>query len=291
MRIIPKAISVVVIALLTSMLSVPIYSSDNINEATGSVNVNVLNQRLNVVDVSRSASSEELGFSKHHIIFTLNSPLKFASESIAVEILLPDTWTLKPSVPEKDGDVTHFPFYAAVDIYLDEEYIGYIGICPIELPNDAEYTPTAIYNQIAIGNAVCWDTIKYYHPVKEDKQICNAVTKVMYSPRAFEDNRERNNTGILAYDTEIMKYVAIEIVDGVEDRTVLSDTDVSVIAKSILLSPSTVEAQTYSTTTIEEVENPSTGDGHSFRLLIYSITSMATLIAILYIKLKNRVNV
>ena len=208
-----QSILIITIVLLISALSFPLYPIENSDLADST-----LDQRLNIVEILDSTPSEEDGFNRNRIEFTLNSPSQFNAESIAVDLLLPDAWNVKPSIPEGDGNITHFPFYAAADIYLDEEYIGYIGISPFELSDAGENNPTAIYNQIAIGNVVQWDTDMYYHPIKEDYTTCNAITKVMYSPRLFQDNEERDNTGILAYDKELCKYVGIEIIDGQLDN-------------------------------------------------------------------------
>lgn len=226
-----QSILIITIVLLISALSFPIYPIENSDLADST-----LDQRLNTVEILDSTPSEEDGFNRNRIEFTLNSPSQFNAESIAVDLLLPDAWNVKPSIPEGDGNITHFPFYAAADIYLDEEYIGYIGISPFELSDAGENNPTAIYNQIAIGNVVQWDTDMYYHPIKEDDTTCNAITKVMYSPRLFQDNEERDNTGILAYDKELCKYVGIEIIDGQLDKKIISDDEASIIAKSVAMS-------------------------------------------------------
>ena len=222
-----SSILITAIFLVIAMSAFPIFAATNSN---------ALDQRLNTVEISETTKSESEGFKRNRVVFTLNSPSSFDAEKVAVELLLPEAWSLRPSVPEKEGEITHLPFYAAADIYSGDEYVGYIGLCAFE-PSYAENDdPTAIYNQIAIGNSVVWDTGHYYSQVSEDAKSRNAVTKVMYSPNLFEDKKERDNTGILAYDKNICKYIGIEIADGTTNRTVISEAEVTIIAKSVALS-------------------------------------------------------
>lgn len=127
---------------------------------------------------------------------------------------LPEGWSVR--VPPVESRGTTYAF-TPLWLYQGEEYAGSIGFNTFEIYPDAtpENYYRMVYNQLMLGSVVNWDND--YTVVRDWGSGCAATVQIMErvntgGPNAASPIEMR--PGILAYDNDLLVYVAIELENG-----------------------------------------------------------------------------
>lgn len=144
---------------------------------------------------------------------------------LAIE--LPEGWTVRIPPAEERG--TTFAF-TPLWLYQGEEYAGSIGYNTFEVYPDVppENFYRMVYNQLMLGSVVNWDS--NYTVVRDWGSGCAATVQIMerFSEGGIGETTYR--PGILAYDLDMLVYVAIDLENGR-----LSNREVWELAESLVL--------------------------------------------------------
>lgn len=140
-----------------------------------------------------------------------------------LQLELPEDWELRLILPNETT------LYAPVAIYRGDEQIGTISYCDFELyeGTTAENFYRSVYNQLMLGSMVNWDN--EYTPVTQTETTCTATVQI-YHREGDASGEVWYNPGILSYNTELLRYVAISINEGAA-----SDSQIQEIARSLTL--------------------------------------------------------
>ena len=140
-----------------------------------------------------------------------------------LQLELPEDWELRLILPNETT------LYAPVAIYRGDEQIGTISYCDFELyeGTTAENFYRSVYNQLMLGSMVNWDN--EYTPVTQTETTCTATVQI-YHREGDASGEVWYNPGILSYNTELLRYVAISINGGAA-----SDSQIQEIARSLTL--------------------------------------------------------
>lgn len=163
-------------------------------------------------------------------------------EPFQVSVKLPDGWELahdeeKGEQPGRNAFL-HGGTWSNIQIFSGEgECVGAVGynLIDSEMTSYLETKPSAIYGQVSMGNGYHFDVGDSYQPLTEDESV--ALTGVFYSQSFLADyddaQEEIINKGILAYDKDLLTYVAFEFrADSLDEQQWTQ------IAESISFSPS-----------------------------------------------------
>ena len=161
----------------------------------------------------------------------------YDTEPFTLTMELPLGW--KMSIPAASEQTATLPF-TAVTLRYGTETVGSVGFMPFEVyegmtPEDAGFY-RMVYNQLMLGNLVTWDTD--YTPVESTRTdtFCAATCRVSEPivvegvPAAGWERRTR--PAIVAYDTEMLVYIAMDFAEGA-----VTDEQWKAIAESIRLAP------------------------------------------------------
>lgn len=129
-------------------------------------------------------------------------------------IRLPEGWSVR--VPPAEARGTSFAF-TPLWLYQGEEYAGSIGYNTFEVYPDVppENFYRMVYNQLMLGSVVNWDND--YTVVRDWGSGCSATVQIMERQNtgvANAANPAEMRPGILAYDKDLLVYVAIELENG-----------------------------------------------------------------------------
>ena len=156
----------------------------------------------------------------------------YSIEPFQVSIWLPEGWTLRAG--EETADPLTCP-RTPLDIYDGEEKVGSIGYNTFTIYPDTteENFYRMVYNELMLSNLVSWDCD--YTPVRQTAAACNAtcrVRSVLHGEAGrMPDTEPAYSPAVLAYDTELLVYVAASFEEGS-----LTDDQLAVIAESIRIS-------------------------------------------------------
>ncbi len=144
-------------------------------------------------------------------------------------LTLPSNWSL--ALPDADAEENRIAF-AAVLVYADGEPVGTISYCDFEPYEDVppENYYRAVYNQLMLGSMVNWDN--EYTPVVETENACTATVQIYHREGygdGYASGLEWYSPGILSYNKELLRYVAIGLAENTTNDQVLE------IAKSLTL--------------------------------------------------------
>lgn len=162
---------------------------------------------------------------KNAVIFTD----KFG-DTLKLSLTLPKGWTMQVS----DADSQYDPA-PKVDIFSSSSLVGNISCSDFDLYRDenGDIPYMSVYNQIMMGSGGGWDG--EYTPISSTKDRCTAVCKPWrridvpgVSGAALANAVDK---GILSYDANLLKYVAIFL----NDQSV-TEQQLQSIAKSVKLS-------------------------------------------------------
>lgn len=175
------------------------------------------------------ASSIKEGFGANRIkIKHINSNGQLVNVTLGIN--LPKEWTINYDYQSYEM----IPFAEYADIKNGSDYVGGIGFLTYDLPAEQADIPEAIFNQIAMGAMTFWNIRQNFDVVTaEDSPYRTALTSVLYSSKAFQDGKERSNSGIVSYHPEYKMYIALQLTDGTKDRTILSEEELRYVAESI----------------------------------------------------------
>lgn len=143
-----------------------------------------------------------------------------------VALSLPEGWSVR--MPPKEARGTSFAF-TPLWLYQGEEYAGSIAYNIFELYPDVppEGFYRMVYNQLMLGSVVSWDND--YRVVRDLGSGEVASVQIM---ERQEDGSTALRPGILAYDRDMLVYVAIDLENGR-----LSGQEVAALAASIQFLP------------------------------------------------------
>ncbi len=140
-------------------------------------------------------------------------------------LTLPEGWSVRmPPAEERRTSYAFTPLY----LYQGEEYAGSIAYNTFEVYPDVppENFYRMVYNQLMLGSVVNWDND--YTVVRQWPSGCSATVQVMEQEAAGAVY----HPGILAYDRDLLVYVAIELEEGR-----LSRQEIWELAESLELLP------------------------------------------------------
>lgn len=144
-------------------------------------------------------------------------------------LTLPESWSL--ALPDADAEENRIAF-AAVLVYADGEPVGTISYSDFEpyenVPPEDYYR--AVYNQLMLGSMVNWDN--EYTPVVETENACTATVQIYHREGygdGYASGLEWYSPGILSYNKELLRYIAIGLAENTTNEQVLE------IAKSLTL--------------------------------------------------------
>lgn len=147
-----------------------------------------------------------------------------------LKIALPNDWDI--AYGYNPYEVVPFAEYAVIQ--NGDDTIGGVGFLPYSVPDDQADIPEAIFNQISMGGMSFWDIHGHFDVVTgRDVPFCTALTSVLYSADLFGDGADRKNSAIVTYHPEYALYFAIQFNDGIQNRTLLTEEEVRLIAESI----------------------------------------------------------
>ena len=151
----------------------------------------------------------------------------YAEEPFSVSLTLPNGWSVKKQemVEDKFKLLSTFSKYNILN--EDKVLVGIAGYNKYEVYEGVENEPTAIYNQIALGNDYHFDVRETYKVINETKTGATAVTDVYYSA-TVNDGKEKRNKGIVSYNKDMLVYVAFEF-----DKESITDEQLESVTKSI----------------------------------------------------------
>jgi len=132
---------------------------------------------------------------------------------------IPLGWTMR--IPAPDRQTATLPF-TAVDFYYGQTYMGSAGFMTFEMyegitPQDEGFY-RMVYNQLMIGNVVTWDT--EYTPVQSTQTATFCAATCRVNEPIFEEGvpmaglKRRQREAIVAYDTEMLVYIAMDFAEG-----------------------------------------------------------------------------
>ncbi len=147
-----------------------------------------------------------------------------------LKLALPNEWDIAYGF--NAYEVIPFAEYAVIQ--NGEDAVGGVGFLPYSVPDDQAEIREAIFNQIAMGGMSFWD-IRGHFDVVTDQTVpyCTALTTVLYSSDLFNDGIDRKNSAIVTYYPEYQLYFAIQFNDGIQNRTLLTEDALRMIAQSI----------------------------------------------------------
>ena len=142
-------------------------------------------------------------------------------------IALPEGWSVR--VPPTQERGTTFAF-TPLWLYQGEEYAGSIGYNTFEVYPDVppENFYRMVYNQLMLGSVVNWDSD--YTVVRDWGSGCAATVQIMERTSYGGIGETGYRPGILAYDQDMLVYVAIDLENGR-----LSNQEVWELAESLVL--------------------------------------------------------
>ena len=150
-------------------------------------------------------------------------------EPFQVSIQLPEGWTLRAG--EETADPLTCP-RTPVDIYDGDRRVGSIGYNTFVLYPDTteENFYRMVYNELMLPNLVTWDC--EYTPVRQTETTCNATCRVQSvlhgEPGRMPEAEPVYSPAVLAYDTQLLVYVAASFEEGS-----VTDDQLAEIADSI----------------------------------------------------------
>lgn len=139
---------------------------------------------------------------------------------------LPPGWGIDEKIETHEYDI--LPVFSKIGIVNQSgRLIGVIGYNIYKKYEGAEDEPSAIYNQIALGNAYHFDVRNTYEVIKETVNGTTALSPVYYAA-TINNGLEKENFGILSYNKNYLVYIAMEI-----SREEAADNQIRDIANSI----------------------------------------------------------
>ena len=146
-----------------------------------------------------------------------------------LSLTLPDGWSTKKQEAAED-EFSLISVFSKYNILNEEKtLVGVVGFNKYEAYEGVEDEPTAIYNQIALGNDYQFDVRENYEVMNETKAGVTAITDVNYS-RAVNNGKDKQNKGIVSYNKELSAYVAFEF-----NSEKIADGQLESIAKSVVI--------------------------------------------------------
>ncbi len=147
-----------------------------------------------------------------------------------LKLALPNEWDIAYGF--NAYEVIPFAEYAVIQ--NGEDAVGGVGFLPYSVPDDQAEIREAIFNQIAMGGMSFWDIRGHFDVVTDQTTpYCTALTTVLYSSDLFNDGIDRKNSAIVTYHPEYQLYFAIQFNDGIQNRTLLTEDALRMIAQSI----------------------------------------------------------
>ena len=147
-----------------------------------------------------------------------------------LKLALPNEWDIAYGF--NAYEVIPFAEYAVIQ--NGEDAVGGVGFLPYSVPDDQAEIREAIFNQIAMGGMSFWDIRGHFDVVTDQTTpYCTALTTVLYSSDLFNDGIDRKNSAIVTYYPEYQLYFAIQFNDGIQNRTLLTEDALRMIAQSI----------------------------------------------------------
>ncbi|MBE6658262.1 MAG: M56 family metallopeptidase [Ruminococcaceae bacterium] len=147
-----------------------------------------------------------------------------------LKLALPNEWDIAYGF--NAYEVIPFAEYAVIQ--NGEDAVGGVGFLPYSVPADQAEIREAIFNQIAMGAMSFWDIRGHFDVVTDQTTpYCTALTTVLYSSDLFNDRIDRKNSAIVTYHPEYQLYFAIQFNDGIQNRTLLTEDALRMIAQSI----------------------------------------------------------
>ena len=154
----------------------------------------------------------------------------YAIEPFSLSFALPEGWSAAENQEPTGMDL--LPLFSKYELRsADGECVGMLGYTTYEPYEGAEDDPRAIYSQIALGNHYQFDVRESYRPVTESENGVTALCDVYYSALTGE-GEEKYNRGIVAYDRELLVYVAFEL-----DAEKVTEAECEAIAASLRFIP------------------------------------------------------
>ncbi|MBC8571396.1 M56 family metallopeptidase [Zongyangia hominis] len=140
-----------------------------------------------------------------------------------LQAALPSDWSLRLMSADERG------FYGPVAVYRGEERIGVISYSDFEIyegtTEDNFYR--MVYNRLMLGSMANWDN--EYTPVNQTDTTCTATCRV-YHREGDASGEVWYSPGILAYNTDLLRYIVIDLAEGSATQA-----EVDAIARSIVL--------------------------------------------------------
>lgn len=160
----------------------------------------------------------------------------FEIEPFTVTFVIPENWELK--LPE-DGEKTYaWSLWSPVNIYQDGVCIGSIAYNTFTVYPEADGAYRSVYNQIMLSPHVTWDND--YTPIITTEAGEIATCEVRYDATGYSaafpgetalaESETVYNKGVLAYNTEKLVYIGIQI-----EANAVSAEEFNTIAESIQL--------------------------------------------------------
>lgn len=192
---------------------------------TGTTSQQTLPTWNNLAEVTGTAQTAPDGFRSVRLTFFDHTPMQCS-------MVVPEGWELRPVNDQQ----THKAL-SPVDIYVGNARVGYVGNWdysgngnPGDIDESSATYYVSIYSQLMLGAHHNWDN--EYTPVRRTDTASSATCRVFYDKNITQDGKVHYNDGILSYDHTLMRYIQMEIEDGL-----LTKERLRVIAQSIRLSP------------------------------------------------------
>ena len=194
------------------------------SEHTDTSSVNISGETINDAAVSINETSDSTNYVT--ITFKDHNPIKLS-------LSIPNTWRLEP-VNDKQ---IYIGYCSPVDIYLDDEKIGYIANnifseFPEQWKADNpgwENNYYSIYNQLMGSNHITWN--QDYKVIEKNEFGETATCKIFNDIVAMPDKQNTLDDGVLSYNKSVNKYILIYLENGI-----LAPEELTTLAKSIEIS-------------------------------------------------------
>lgn len=145
-----------------------------------------------------------------------------------LSLLLPDDWTI--TYPTDDYRL--LPFARSAQLWDGDDVVGTVGFLPYTVPEGAEEIPSAIFSQLR-SQIFIWNVGLQFERVGQNDAWCTALTSVTYAGRYLDDGPDRTNSAIVSYHPGWQMYIALELCDGTQARTICAQEELERIAGSI----------------------------------------------------------
>lgn len=181
------------------------------------------------------------GFKQETITFPASETEKtednaeiFEIDPFDVTLIIPENWELR--LPEEGEKTYAWSLWSPINIYQDGVCVGSIAYNTFTVYPEADGAYRSVYNQIMLSGHTTWDND--YTVIRTTDVGEVATCEVSYDVTGYSaafpnetplaDGEMVYNKGVLAYNTEKLVYIGIQI-----EAEVVSDEALVLIAESI----------------------------------------------------------